>query len=226
MCKPVRYVHPGCGHPVDLEPGVWTIERCRLAHLSNRECWIPHDVPDELINRKTWPNDNQPEPCYMPHEQQISDEEFERSVMKQLSCTEEVKPTITPQAKDSNNEDTVLFTKEMLLDGSMLLSYEELIIREEELLSDTEPLLDSEDTLMGEDELNRYEQAFFLQDTNDDHLSYITQVLDQTATELSIAAAEDNVEWAQVAALEVDMAPFGQASMEMDDHFTCDVEWF
>jgi hypothetical protein len=161
----------------------------------------------------------------MPHEQQLSDEEFERSLMEQLSCMEEVKP-ITLQAKDSNNEDTALFTKEMLLDGSMLLDYEELIIREEELLSDTETLLDSEDTLMDEDELNRYEQAFFLQDTNDDHLSYITQVLDQTATELSIAAAEDNVEWAQVAALEVDMAPFGQASMEMDDDFTYDVECF
>ncbi|CAJ0553369.1 Ff.00g118810.m01.CDS01 [Fusarium sp. VM40] len=224
MCKPVRYVHPGCGHPVDLGPGVWTIERCRLAHLSNRECWIPHDVPDELINRKTWPSDNLPEPCYMPHEAEISDEEFEISIMRQLTCVEEVKHTITLQAKD-NNEDTELFAKDILLDGSILLNYNELIIEEEELLSDTESLLDSEDTLMGEDELNRYEQAFLLQDTNDDDLSYITKVLDQTATELSIAATEDNMEWAQVAALEVDMAPFGQADMDMDDHFPCEVEW-
>ncbi|WZH44309.1 hypothetical protein QYS62_005328 [Fusarium acuminatum] len=225
MCKPVRYVHPGCGHPVDLDPGVWTIERCRLAHLSNRECWIPHDVPNELISRKTWPNDNLPEPCYMPHEAQISDEEFEGLIMKQLTCVEEAKHTITLQ-NEYSNEDTELFAKDMLLDESILLNYEELIIGEEELLSDTESLLDSEDTLMGEDELNCYEQAFLLQDINDDELSYITKVLDHTAIELSIAAAEDNVEWAQVAALEVDMAPFGQAGMEMDDHFTCDVEWF
>lgn len=160
----------------------------------------------------------------MPHEAEISDEEFESSIMKQLTCVEEVKHTITLQAKDSN-EDTELFAKEILLDGSILLNYDELIIGEEELLSDTESLLDSEDTLMGEDELNRYEQAFLLQDTNDDDL-YITKVLDQTATELSIAATEDNMEWAQVAALEVDMAPFGQADIDMDDQFTCDVEWF
>jgi hypothetical protein len=161
----------------------------------------------------------------MPHEAQISDEEFEGLIMKQLTCVEEAKHTITLQ-NEYSNEDTELFAKDMLLDESILLNYEELIIGEEELLSDTESLLDSEDTLMGEDELNCYEQAFLLQDINDDELSYITKVLDHTATELSIAAAEDNVEWAQVAALEVDMAPFGQAGMEMDDHFTCDVEWF
>ncbi|KAM0238886.1 hypothetical protein ACHAP5_008520 [Fusarium lateritium] len=162
----------------------------------------------------------------MPHEPQISDEEFESSVMRQLPCMEEAKLSITTlQAKD-NNEDTALFTKELLLDGFTPLNYDELIMGEEELLSDTETLLDSENTLMDEDELNSYKQAFFLQDKNDDHISYITQVLGETATELSIAAAEDNVEWAQVAALEVDMAPFGQASMEIDEYSACGVEWF
>ena len=70
MCQPVRYVYPTCGHPVDLDEAIWTLERCRRAHCYNRDCWIPNDVPEDMIEKKPWPYGELTEPCYMPHEPQ------------------------------------------------------------------------------------------------------------------------------------------------------------
>ncbi|KAM0346388.1 hypothetical protein ACHAPU_005451 [Fusarium lateritium] len=221
MCKPVRYVYPGCGHPVDLDLEVWTMERCRLAHLSNRDCWIPQDIPDELIERKPWPNENLSEPCYMPHEPQTSDAEFESSIMRHLGEESKTK-TVTLQAK---HDDTALFTKEMLLDESILLNYDEITIggEEEESLSQTDFLDDQ--GLLTDEEVSRCEQSFFLQDpifsSESEELSFISKIVHDATSELSIAAAEDNVEWAQVAALDVDMTPWNNEEIiEIDNYFT------
>ncbi|KAF5002583.1 hypothetical protein FGRMN_267 [Fusarium graminum] len=226
MCKPVRYVHPGCGHPVDLDLEVWTIERCRLAHLSNRDCWVPQDIPDELIERKPWPNDSLSEPCYMPHEPQTCDAEFESSIMRHLAQMGEYSKIsiVTLQAKHDNDEDTAFLTKETLFDESMLLNYDEITVEgEEESLSHIDFLGD--EGMVIDEEVSRNEQSFFLQDTifssNSDELSFISQIVDDTTSELSIAAVEDNVEWAQVAALDVDMTPFDDEEiMDINDYFT------
>ncbi|KAF5658452.1 hypothetical protein FHETE_9876 [Fusarium heterosporum] len=226
MCRPFRYVYPGCGHPVDLDLEIWTIERCRLAHLSNRDCWIPQDIPDELIERKPWPNDSLSEPCYMPHEPQKSDAEFESSIMQHLAQMGEDSKTsiVTLQANHDNDEDAALFTQEMLLDESVLLNYEEITIGgEEESLSHID--FPGDEGLVIDEEASRYEQSFFLQDpifsSDSDELSFIGQIVDDTISELSIAATEDNVEWAQVVALGVDMTPFDDEEiMDINDYFT------
>ncbi|CAG7559190.1 unnamed protein product [Fusarium equiseti] len=70
MCQPVRYVYPTCGHPIDLDKAIWTLERCRFARCWNRDCWIPNDIPEHLIEEKPWPYGELTEPCYMPHESQ------------------------------------------------------------------------------------------------------------------------------------------------------------
>ncbi|KAJ4268862.1 hypothetical protein NW762_002933 [Fusarium torreyae] len=212
MCKPVRYVYPDCGHPVDPDPDVWILERCVSAHWSNRDCWLPNDIPDQFIEDKPWPNDNLSEPCYLPHEPQeplISEyEELQSPVVDGWTdVAEEVdsdSATLGAEDQDDDDDDdsVVLITRAMLFDESMIIDDDDLLIEEEELLLDEdELLLDDEQMLLDEEEIHRYEQATLTGETDavlsEDEIAFINQIIEETTNELTLAAADDILAWAE-----------------------------
>ncbi|KAF4972861.1 hypothetical protein FSARC_661 [Fusarium sarcochroum] len=210
MCKPVRYVYPDCGHPIDLDPEVWILERCRLAHRSNRDCWLPNDIPDQFIEDKPWPNDNLTESCPMVHEieePQISEhEELQNPVVDGWTdVVEEVdsdSATLGAEDQDDDDDKAVLITRDMLFDESMIIDDDDLLIEEEELLLDEdELLLDDEQMLIDEEEILYYEQATLTGDADvflsDNDLDFINQIIQETTNELNMAATDDIVAWAQ-----------------------------
>ncbi|KAM0561987.1 hypothetical protein ACHAPJ_002428 [Fusarium lateritium] len=214
MCKPVRYVYPDCGHPVDPDPDVWILERCASAHRSNRDCWLPNDIPDQFIEDKPWPNDNLTEPCYMPHEDvesQISeDEELQGPGMDGWTdVAEEVDSDSAilgaedqDDSDDDDDDEAVLITRAMLFDEAMIIDDDDLLIEEEELLLDEdELLLDDEQMLLDEEEIRRYEQVTLAVETDavlsDEEIAFINQIIEETTNELTMAAADDILAWAE-----------------------------
>ncbi|KAF4341015.1 PPIC-type PPIASE domain protein [Fusarium beomiforme] len=249
MCLPVRYVYPDCGHPVDSDPQVWSVERCRSAVVLNRDCWTPHDILEELIEKKPWPNNNLTEPCYMPHEPQYSDFKFAVVDEPMGDVHEANSPpsaTLSPGSKGHNrnlsltklvpnNTEEVYFLTppETRFDMPMFLP-------DEAILHDLEPLSlephDPDDIddikLVDDNETNANSKSAKFKDSvvfTDEEIVFFTQMIKEAGDELAIAATEDNIEWAQVAVVDIN-APiehFGFEDSEGEDmDMVTDDMWF
>ncbi|KAM0436612.1 hypothetical protein ACHAPT_002320 [Fusarium lateritium] len=94
MCQAIRYVYPDCRHPIVPDPDVWDVERCRRAHATNRDCWMPHDLHPDFIQHRVWTNGNLTEPCENSSFEESSDEDDDEQA-------------------DTNGQDTTQSTTEM-----------------------------------------------------------------------------------------------------------------
>lgn len=65
MCQAVRYVYPGCGHPIRPDSDRWYLERCRIAHDTDSNCWLPHNLPPEFIQDRVYHGEGLAEDCAM-----------------------------------------------------------------------------------------------------------------------------------------------------------------
>ncbi|KAJ4211085.1 hypothetical protein NW759_012838 [Fusarium solani] len=63
MCQAVRYVYPDCGHPIRPDSDTWYLERCRIAHDTYSNCWLPHNLPPEFIQERVYHGDDLAEEC-------------------------------------------------------------------------------------------------------------------------------------------------------------------
>ncbi|KAH7267641.1 uncharacterized protein BKA55DRAFT_684917 [Fusarium redolens] len=221
MCKAVRYIYPECGHPVDPDPKVWIVERCIPAISFNRDCWIPRNVPENFIEKKPWPNDNLTEPCYMSHQPAYSSATFEvmhaemqdrhdspSSATLSLQSKGHARvPSLTEEEiKSLQGEEEDYFTPvEVRFAGPIVLP-------DEAILRDLEPLyLDPDDhfvmddiKLHEDDGINNVESTISheIHVFTDEDIALYTQMIEQANEELAIASTEDNIEWAQVAAVD------------------------
>ncbi|KAF9781462.1 hypothetical protein IL306_013459 [Fusarium sp. DS 682] len=223
MCKPFRYVRPDCGHPVDPDIAVWSVERCITAVALNRDCWIHHDLPEKLIEKKPWPNDKLTEPCYMPHEPQYSDFTF-AVVDEHMDVVEEAdspaSATLSPQSKGHHRnislteleipdteEEHFLTPQEIRFEPPMLLP-DESILRDLEPLSlephdplhiDDIPIIEDNEATTSHGPAKPQDLFVF----TDEQIEFFKQMIEEAGDELAIASTEDNIEWAQVAAVDM-----------------------
>ncbi|KAF5020963.1 hypothetical protein F66182_7009 [Fusarium sp. NRRL 66182] len=165
MCNPVRYVYPDCGHPIDSDPEVWTLERCLLAYHGGRDCWIPSDIADKLIEKKPWPNDNLTESCPLFHEPEPSEEHPEAVASGSSDSATLVGDDNQDVEEDGFTIQDMPFDESMLVDDGLLIEEEGLLLDEDRLLLDNERMLFEEHMylyekfpLIDEDQLRRYEQ--------------------------------------------------------------------
>ncbi|KAI8721298.1 hypothetical protein NCS52_00577000 [Fusarium sp. LHS14.1] len=63
MCQAVRYVYPGCGHPIRPDSDTWYLERCRIAHDTDSNCWLPQNPPPEFMQERVYPGGDLAEEC-------------------------------------------------------------------------------------------------------------------------------------------------------------------
>ncbi|KAF4456383.1 hypothetical protein F53441_1453 [Fusarium austroafricanum] len=253
MCKPVRYVYPDCGHPVDSDPDKWIVESCLTAISLNRDCWIPKGLPDEYIEKKPWPNNNLGF-CPMSHKpQQVEEVEsmvediqtedivaHEENYYNSTALEPSIQSEHQPEDQDQDQEEPEIENHEhddiptpqgMIFDEQKLIGNKHIFRELEPLhLNSNEPLLIDELPLLDADEMNRFEAAIW-QDyqpvITDQDIANIVQVLEETADELAIASVEDNLDWALVTAvdLSVPVDPFYESE---DDDFDIDIDmvWF
>ncbi|KAJ4329468.1 hypothetical protein N0V84_000103 [Fusarium piperis] len=65
MCQAVRYVYPGCGHPIRPFSDALFVERCRIAHDTDTTCWMPQIPPPEFVQERVWYSEDLAEECAM-----------------------------------------------------------------------------------------------------------------------------------------------------------------
>lgn len=65
MCQAVRYVYPSCGHSIRPYSDTWYFERCRIAHDTDSNCWMPRNLPPEFIQDKVYYGEGVAEECAM-----------------------------------------------------------------------------------------------------------------------------------------------------------------
>ncbi|RSL96118.1 hypothetical protein CDV31_013590 [Fusarium ambrosium] len=63
MCQTVRYVYPDCGHPIRPDSDTVYIERCRIAHDTDSNCWIPQNLPPAFIQDRAYYGEDLAEEC-------------------------------------------------------------------------------------------------------------------------------------------------------------------
>ncbi|KAM0073132.1 hypothetical protein ACKRZS_013993 [Fusarium odoratissimum] len=234
MCKAVRYVYPECGHPVDPDPKAWVLEKCIPAVSFNRDCWLPRDLPENFIEEKPWPNDNLAEPCHMPHQPAYSDATFEAmNAEMQDRHDSPSSATLSVQSKDYTRISSLTIDEIDSIQGEefdffapveVIFDFDEpVILADKSVLRDLEPLyLDPADNyhmdeiklLEGDEvedaELTAYEASRVY---TEEEIAFFTKMIEETNEELAIASAEDNIDWARVAAVDT------SAPLDYDSYF-------
>ncbi|KAK2680079.1 hypothetical protein RAB80_005260 [Fusarium oxysporum f. sp. vasinfectum] len=213
MCKAVRYVYPECGHPVDPDPKAWVLEKCIPAVSFNRDCWLPRDLPENFIEEKPWPNDNLAEPCHMPHQPAYSDATFESKDYTRISSL-----TIDEIDSIQGEEFDFFAPVEVIFDFD-----EPVILADKSVLRDLEPhYLDPADNyhmdeikLLEDDEVEDAELTAYEASCayTEEEIAFFTKMIEETNEELAIASAEDNIDWARVAAVDT------SAPLDYDSYF-------
>ncbi|KAJ4141631.1 hypothetical protein NW768_000847 [Fusarium equiseti] len=226
MCQPVRYVYPTCGHPVDLDEAIWTLERCRFALCCNRDCWIPNDVPEHMIEEKPWPYDELTEPCYMPHELQddlndiatvastdSSDAEDQSSLISLVEVMSSAPTTPEPEPEELDEKEIDRRINQILF--GVAPAEPDTFVLEDKLELDGDDFILPELSL-NEEELRKYEATLAeASSLSEETIVYFTKVIAQTAEELSFAGVEDNIEWEKVQVVEAPLE-LGHLEDEMD----------
>ncbi|KAG8665496.1 hypothetical protein FPOAC2_10570 [Fusarium poae] len=244
MCKAVRYVYPNCGHPIVQDKYVWSVERCPYAQCCSRDCWIPNDIPQHLIEDTPWPYDNLTEPCPMPHEpspipNQSCSMSHERSYSTesatlsarstnndQPSCIEFMFTSPpTPEHQLLDDEEMERLIQEFFFQESLPAATSGAIPDEDVSYLDGDDFTLSDDlVLLNEDNHHQTEVSLETEPFSDEQLAYFDEIVPQTGEQLSFPSVEDIIEWEQVRAVQapLDQYSFGQ---DMDLEWRFD-EWF
>ncbi|RMJ18938.1 hypothetical protein CDV36_001373 [Fusarium kuroshium] len=112
MCQTVRYVYPDCGHPIRPDSDTVYIERCRIAHDTDSNCWIPQSLPPAFIQDRAYYGEDLAEECATclslnawDDEDAVqawrdkSDEEDEEDATEQNTTQREMEPVLSEEER-------------------------------------------------------------------------------------------------------------------------------